>query len=138
MSVLKGFLQPSPMAETKEVIISNRFKGEDGNPLAFKIKIIDQNTNNSLIKKSRKCKKTKGEVITELDREEYANRLIVACTVEPDFSDSEICSYYGEMVPENVPGKMLSSGEYGKLVDEINKLNGFYDLEDIEEEAKNC
>ena len=31
MSVLKGFLQPSPMEETKEVIISERFKGEDGN-----------------------------------------------------------------------------------------------------------
>ncbi len=137
MSVLKGFLQPSPMMETKEVVISNRFKGEDGKPLRFKIRVIDQKTNDGLIKKATKRKKIKGETVTELDHEDYASRLIVACTVEPDFRDSELCEYYKEMIPENVPGKMLSSGEFRKLLDEINELNGFYDSDDIEDEAKN-
>lgn len=125
------------MEETKEVVISNRFKGEDGKPLKFKIRVIDQMTNDRLIRKATKRKKVKGETITELDHEAYAGSLILACTIEPDFRDSELCEYYREMVPENVPGKMLSSGEYRKLMDAINELNGFYDSDDIEDEAKN-
>jgi hypothetical protein len=36
-----------------------------------------------------------------------------------------------------VPGKMLSSGEYAKLMQEINSLNGFEDIDGLEETAKN-
>ena len=61
MSVLKGFLQPSPMLETKEVIISDRFKGEDGKPLPFKIRTIDQSTNDRLYKASMKNYTVKGQ-----------------------------------------------------------------------------
>ena len=43
--------------------------------------------------------------------------------------------------PLDVPGRMLSSGEYGKLVREINNFNGFIstdnELNEVEEEAKN-
>lgn len=137
MSVLKGFLQPSPMNKTKDVIISDRFRGEDGEPLPFKIRVIDQKTNDSLIKQATKRIKVKGELISELDHRDYANKLVLACTIEPDFSDSELCAHCGEMNPENVPGKMLSSGEFNKLVDAINELNGFYDTENIVDEAKN-
>ena len=33
MSALKAFLQPTVVGKTKEVIISERFKGEDGEPV---------------------------------------------------------------------------------------------------------
>ncbi len=75
--------------------------------------------------------------MTETDHADYGNKLILACTIEPDFTDSDLCSFYGEAIPENVPGKMLSSGEYQKLINAINKLNGFDDPEEIEDEAKN-
>lgn len=137
MSVLKGFLQPSPKGEKKEVIISKRFKGEDGKPLPFTIQTIDQDTNERLINMSTDRKKHKGSVEEKFDHEKYGKRLIAECTVEPNFKDSEMCSYYGVVDPLEVPGRMLSVGEYKKLVDEINELNGFVDAEDIEDEAKN-
>jgi hypothetical protein len=44
------------------------------------------------------------------------------------------------MDPAEVPSRMLSAGEYAKLVKEINELNGFVsqdNSEALEEEAKN-
>lgn len=137
MSVLKGFLQPSPMEDTTEVIISNRFKGEDGKPLPFKIKKIDQETANALSKKCTKRTKENGTVVEKLDNAKYSNALIVECCLVPDFRDSEMCDYYKVIDPLSVPGRMLSVGEYGRLSQAIMDFNDFDTPEKIEEEAKN-
>lgn len=137
MSVLKGFLQPTPMGETKDVIISKRFVGEDGKPLPFKIKIIDQDTNDRIYRASTKTRTKNGQTIRELDSLEYGRRLILNCVVSPDFQDKELCDYYKCLDPLSVPGKMLSSGEYQKLVSAINKFNGFDEEESLTDEAKN-
>lgn len=133
MSVLKGFLQPSPMDESTTVVISNRFKGEDGKPLPFKIRKIDQETANSLRKKCTYTKKG----ISQLDSAKYSNTLIVECTLEPNFRDKDMCEYYKVIDPIDVPGRMLSIGEYGRLSDAIMEFNDFDTPEKIEEEAKN-
>lgn len=57
MSNIKAFLQPPIMNETKEVIISERFKDEEGNVVPFVIRIIDQETNNKLTTKATKRRK---------------------------------------------------------------------------------
>lgn len=138
MSVLKGFLQPSPTLQTKEVIVSERFKGEDGKVLPFKIKVIDQDENDRVINASTTTRRQKnGQVTKELSSTMYSRRLILACVVTPDLRDAELCEYYKCIDPLDVPGKMLSSGEYGTLIDAINELNGFNDEGVIEDEAKN-
>lgn len=138
MSVLKGFLQPSPTLQTKEVIVSERFKGEDGKVLPFKIKVIDQDENDRLINASTTTRRQKnGQVTKELSSTMYSRRLILACVVTPDLRDTELCEYYKCIDPLDVPGKMLSSGEYGTLIDAITELNGFNDEGVIEDEAKN-
>ncbi|MBR2999753.1 MAG: hypothetical protein IKF39_02045 [Oscillospiraceae bacterium] len=137
MSVLKGFLQPSPMEATTEVIISERFKGEDGKPLPFKIRKIDQDTANQLLKKCRVSKKVNGQVIEVTDNAKYSNLLILACVLEPNFRDKEMCDYYKVIDPAEIPGRMLSLGEYGRLSEEIMRFCDFDTPEGIEEEAKN-
>lgn len=80
-------------------------------------------------------------VIRELDDEKYMKLLIQACVVEPNFKDSELCAYYKTMDPLDVPGRMLSVGEYTRLAQEIREINGLLmsdeELEEVEEEAKN-
>lgn len=138
MSILKGFLQPSPTLQTREVIVSDRFKGEDGKVLPFKIKVIDQDENDRLINASTITRRQKnGQVTKDLNSTMYSRRLILACVVTPDLRDAELCEYYKCIDPLDVPGKMLSSGEYGTLIDAINELNGFNDEGVIEDEAKN-
>jgi len=138
MGVLSAFLHPEPMDITKEIIISDRFK-EDGKPVPFKIRTISQAENDALVKKAQKVDMVRGRRIQYQDDQKYTNSLIVACTVQPDFRDAELCQAYGTLDPLEVPGKMLLSGETAKLVEAIMNLNGFtvQSPEEEEEEAKN-
>ena len=141
MGNIAAFLQPPVMGEEKKVWISRRFKGEDGKPLPFVIRVIDQETNAKLLKQATRKNRVNGQVVQEMDADRYGKLLVDACVVSPNFKDSELCDYYKTADPLDVPGRMLSSGEYGKLVREINNFNGFISTDDelgeTEEEAKN-
>ena len=141
MGDIKAFLQPPVTDETQEVIISKRFKGEDGKPVPFVIRVIDQATNNRLLKRATKKGKTRKQSDQELDRTLYGKLLLEACVVSPNFKDADLCAYYKTNDPLDVPEMMLSSGDYNRLIRAINRLNGFTDTDDEyeenEEEAKN-
>ena len=125
------------MEETKEAVITKRAKGPDGKPVPFVLRAIDQETNDKLIRRAQRTSKVNGQTVRELDTEKYGKLLISACVIEPNFKDAELCAYYKTVDPLDVPGKMLSSGEYAKLMQEINSLNGFEDIDGLEETAKN-
>lgn len=140
MGDIKAFMQPPVMEETQEIVISERFKGADGKPAPFIIRAIDQETNDKLLAQATKKKKRNGQMLQELDNERYGKLLVSACVVEPDFKNSDLCAYYETVNPLDVPGRMLSVGEYSKLVKAIRDLNGIVtsedELEELEEEAK--
>ena len=141
MGNIKAFLQPPVMDETREVIISKRFKGADGKTVPFIIRVIDQETNNKLLRQATEKMKSNGQIMQELDSEKYGKLLVQACVVEPNFKDSELCAYYKTMDPLDVPGRMLTVGEYNRLVFAIKELNELVTSEDelsaLEDEAKN-
>lgn len=139
MGDIKAFLLPPVMEETKEVVITKRAKGPDGKPVPFILRRIDQETNDKLLRRAQRKVKNNGQFIIETDNEKFAKLLVQACVVEPDFKDAELCAYYKTVDPLDVPGRMLSSGEYARLMREINDLNGFEDdmFDAIEEKAKN-
>ena len=140
---LKAYMQPPVVNETKTVYPSKRLKGADGNPAPFVIRVIDQETNNKLIKQATEKKKANGRLVETLNSEKYGNLLIQACVVEPDLKNAELCSYYKTMNPVDTINRMLSVGEYNRLVKEIKLLNEIDELTDdedaeaIEEELKN-
>ena len=141
MGNIKAFLQPPVMDETRAIIISKRFVGEDGKPEPFVIRVIDQETNDRLMKQATKKNKQNRPMRTELDNAKYGKLLVNACVVEPNFKDSELCAYYKTVDPLEVPGRMLTVGEYNRLVSAIKDLNEF-ELSDeevgtLEETVKN-
>ena len=141
MGNIAAFLQPPVMGEEKKVWISRRFKGEDGKPLPFVIRVIDQETNAKLLKQATRKNRVNGQMVQEMDADRYWKLLVDACVVEPNFRDSEVCAYYKTTDPLEVPGRMLTAGEYNRLVGEIRKLNELVEsdeeLEALEEAAKN-
>lgn len=141
MGDIKAFLQPPVMDETRAVVISKRFVGADGKPAPFVIRVIDQETNDKLIKKATTRTKVNGRILEELNNERYGRLLVDACVVEPNFKSTEICAYYKTNDPLDVPGRMLKVGEYNRLVKEIKDLNELTttedDLKNLEDEAKN-
>ena len=134
---LDAFLHPVELKQEKEVVISKRFQDSEGKLVPFKIRTISQEENEALSKRSVRIKKIDGRQFEALDDLEYTRRLIVACTVYPDFTSSELCQAYGVMDPLMVPGKMLISGEYKRLLQAIMEFNDFTSAVDLEEEAKN-
>lgn len=137
MSKLKAFLQPSVAGTTKEVIVSDRFRDEDGAPQPFIIQAISQEENETLSGECRKERMIDGIPVRMLDDTVYSRRLMLACVKEPDLKDSELCKYYGTMDPEEVLGKMLSIGEYQALSKEIMEINGIKSRQEKLKEAKN-
>lgn len=135
MSNLNTFLHPVQGDETREIIVSRRFLDENGQPVPFKIRALTQEENDAISKRSMRLVKGGRRGEKELDSVEYANRLVAAATVEPDFSSEELCRAYGTMDPLEVPGKMLYAGEYKRLMDAIMELSRFGD--DLEDGAKN-
>ncbi len=138
MGNIKAFLLPPVMEETKEVVITKRAVDEDGKPVPFILRRIDQETNDRLLRQAQRKVKVNGLITTNVDNEKYGKLLVQACVVEPDFKNAELCAYYKTVDPLDVPSRMLSSGEYARLMQEINELNGFNDdIDTLEETAKN-
>lgn len=130
MSKLSAFLHPVNITEETEIIVSNRFQDEDGKPVPFKIRALTQEENDRIIKEATRKIKVNGQTAEQFDNVDFSRRVVLAATVEPDFHSKELCDAYGVMDPLLVPGKMLLSGEYSKLMQEITALSGFDDLED--------
>lgn len=141
MGDIKAFLQPPVMNEEKEVVISKRFRGADGKPVPFVIRVIDQETNGKLLKQAMRKTKLNGQIVQELDSDKYGKLLVQACVVSPDFRDAQVCAYYKTADPLDVPGRMMTVGEYNRLVKAIKELNELItsdeELADLEEEVKN-
>lgn len=125
MSTLSAFLKPVKTTIEKEVVISDRFVGDDGKPVPFKVRAISQEENDALVRAATKTRNENGQRVERLDSVEYAQRLIVAATVSPDFRAKDICEAYGVVSPMMVPGKMLLSGEYNRLMKAITELSEF-------------
>lgn len=140
---LRAYMQPPVVNETKTVYPSKRLKGADGKPAPFVIRVIDQETNNKLIKQATEKKKANGRLVETLNSEKYGNLLIQACVVEPDLKNAELCAFYETVNPVDTINRMLSVGEYNRLVREIKLLNEIDELADdedaeiVEEELKN-
>lgn len=139
MSRLNAFLHPVDLGEVKEVIISSRFKDEAGNPVPFTIRAITQEQNDAMTAKCRRVRTVRGQRQEYLDVAQLNRELIVAATLEPDFSSAEVCEAYGTKIPTQVPGRMLLAGEYDALLKAILELSGFDTgtAAAEEEEAKN-
>lgn len=136
MSKLSAFLHPVTTSEEKEVVISNRFQDENGRPVPFKIRALTQEENDRITKQATRQTKVNGQTVEKLDSVDFSRRMVVAATIEPDFQAKELCDAYGVLDPLLVPGKMLLSGEYAKLLNAITDLSGFGGAED-EDEVKN-
>lgn len=133
MSKLSAFLHPVTQNLEQEIIISDRFLDEKGSPVPFKIRALRQDENEALVKLH--TIPGKGGALGKLDQMGYSRGVIVAATIEPDFSSKEMCEAYGTLDPAEVPGRMLMAGEYAQLSNAILQLSGF--KVDVGAEAKN-
>ena len=74
----------------------------------------------------------------KLNTSKYLAKLISKTVVEPNLYDKELQDSYGVMTPEELIKEMVDDpGEYSALLQFVQKLNGFTDINSDIEEAKN-
>lgn len=129
MSKLSAFLRPAPAGKTKELIL-DRFVDEDGKPEPFLIQCITSGESDAIM---QLCTNEEGQ----LNIKEFGDRMIVACMVEPDLKNTEVCQYYGVMDPLDVPGIMFSPGEKKIVEDAVMDINDMKNAVEKLKKAKN-
>lgn len=139
MSGLSAFLsQNAVKIENEKHVISERFLDKDGNPIPWEIKALSEAENEALRKSCTKKTRNKGLITTDVNYEEYLTKLVVECVVLPNLKDAELQKSYGVLGAESLVKKMLTAGEYAKLLEKVQEVNGFdRDMEELVEEAKN-
>ena len=105
---------------TAEVAVS-------GFPVPFTIKSITEGENKALRKSCQKVtfdKKTHQKT-TDTDQDLYNNRLVIACTVDPNFKDADLQAKYGVMGAEALIDVLLKPGQFIDLLLGVQEINGF-------------
>lgn len=141
MSDLRNFFKGNvKKAETVEFAPSERFVDEKGNVLKWQLKPLTNDEDDKLRNDCKIIAKGKNGITFEkLDSKKYTRAVIVNCVVYPNLNDKELQDSYGVMSAEELISEMLLTGEYMKLIDEINRISGFDTnlFEEAVEKAKN-
>ena len=126
--------------ENKKVVVSSRFKDEKGKPIPFEIKALSADENDEL---QRRCMVNvpvpgqRGQYTRELDQIKYTAMLLTESVVYPDLNEAELQDSYGVRGAESLLRKMLYTGEYNVLAQEVMGLSKVEVLADLVAEAKN-
>ena len=139
---LSAFLAENAAAvENVKYVVSKRFVGEDGQPVAWEIKAISGSEDEAL---RRACVKRalgpgrRNQYQRETDYDMYMGKLAAACTVFPNLKDKELQDSYRVVGEEALLKTMLTPGEYTDYVGKVQEVCGFEaSLQDEVDEAKN-
>ncbi|BBH19860.1 phage portal protein [Paenibacillus baekrokdamisoli] len=140
MSELSAFFAQNVQTDVmEEFVVSTRFKGADGQPVAWKLRTMDEDENEYCRKAATKHIKNKGgQRIPETDYNEYITKLIATSVVFPNLKDAELQKSYGILGECALLKKMLLPGEYATLTQKIQEMNGFdRDMSELVEDVKN-
>lgn len=140
MSSLQAFFaQNTPSEITEEVIVSERFKDENGKPIPWKVRAITEAENEQLRKAATQyVKGPGGRRVAEIQPEVYMTKVVVSSVVFPDLKNADLQKSYGVLGAEDLLKRMLLSGEYARLVQAVQEINGFdKDINELVEEVKN-
>ncbi|WP_066505561.1 phage tail assembly chaperone [Abyssisolibacter fermentans] len=138
MSLKAFFAENVERPEPIKRIISNRFKDEQGNPIAWEFTPVGEKRSKQLRKEATKEVKIKKNVYKDqTDYEQYLLKLAVETITYPDLHDKALQDSYGVMGAESLLQEMLISGEYTQLIQIINEVNKFDSEPELVNEAKN-
>lgn len=120
MEEMRAFFQEAAyLPKDREIIVSKRFLWE-GEPACWRIRALREE-----------------ELTGDTEEEQYAG-LCAAAICVPDLSDRRLWESYGADSKEELLQKMLTPGEYLRLLEAVLELNGYRERkQERKETAKN-
>ena len=114
--------------DIREVLVSKRLLNPDPNvkePENWIVKRISRSESKRIKKACTSSTIVRGQKVEVLDSEQYSSELCVACLVYPDICEASWQNKYGGETPAETLDNMLSEGEFTRLVNTVNIVNGF-------------
>ena len=138
MSNFRQFMKQNVKAhENKRIVLSDRFVGEDGEPIAFEFRTLTSKDVDAAREAAVKRTGKRGTE-TDVDTTKLIHTLIEKAMVCPDLQDTELQNSYGVMGASALISEMFDAKEYAKLNSIVTDLAGFdVDDEELIKEAKN-
>lgn len=132
---LRAFLYPTK-PENVEIVISERFKDEDGNPVKWELRPLSLGEAQAL---ADECQKTDAKGNKQFDVKAYNRKLVAKSVVFPDLKDAELQSQYAVLGEDALLNTMLTYGEYLRLFAKVDEINSAKDddINTLVKEAKN-
>lgn len=114
--------------ENFEIVVSDRFVDEDGNPVAWTFRLlsakeIDDLKNAAIVKKNKS--------LLKVDTKKLIVDTISETIVYPNLKSEELQNAYGAMNISELLDKMLEGREYERFTDKLMKAQGFMDDPDV-------
>lgn len=141
MSNFKLFMKDNK--ETKEntkYVATKTLKDENGLPLEWEIRPLSTKEFDAIREDCTRdvpVRGKKGLYRQSFNSSMYMSKLICASVVDPNLSAVELQNSYGVMTPEDLIKEMLGPSEYTEFSAFIQEFNGFTDIEEDVEKAKN-
>ncbi|MDY3902453.1 phage tail assembly chaperone [Peptoniphilus sp. SGI.035] len=126
-----SYFMPEVAKEKREnidIIVSDRFVDEDGNPIPWKFRLlsakeIDELKNNAIVKKNKS--------LLKVDTKKIIIDTISETIIYPNLKSEELQNAYGAMNISELLDKMLEGREYERFTDKLMKAQGFMDDPDV-------
>lgn len=114
--------------ENFEIVVSDRFVDEDGNPVAWTFRLlsakeIDDLKNAAIVKKNKR--------LLKVDTKKLIVDTISETIIYPNLKSEELQNAYGAMNISELLDKMLEGREYERFTDKLMKAQGFMDDPDV-------
>lgn len=120
-----------------EYVASNRFRDNDGNPIAWKLRPITAQEDYELRERAtqRKTDRKTGMMNEVFDNQGYSVALCALSVVEPDLTDRTLQKNYKARGTASLLREMLYAGELNDLIIKVLEVSGL--LGDDEKDAEN-
>lgn len=114
--------------ENFEIVVSDRFVDEEGNPVAWTFRLlsakeIDELKNAAIVKKNKS--------LLKVDTKKLIVDTISETIIYPNLKSEELQNAYGAMNISELLDKMLEGREYERFTDKLMKAQGFMDDPDV-------
>ena len=142
MSDLTRFLKKNKkIKENTTFPVTRSLADEEGKPLLWTIRPVSTSENDALRDECMidvQIPGKPGMYRPKLQSSKYIAKLLATSVVEPNLHDKDLQDSYGAMTPEELLKEMVDDpGEYGDFTAFVQKFNGFTNMEDKVDEAKN-
>ena len=122
----------------RKVVVSERFKDENGKPLEWEIRSITVDEDDAIRKECTKrvpIVGKKGQFTQDFDSNTYILKLTATSIVNPNLNNEQLQNSWGVMSATQLLSKMLYADEYNALTEVI--AEGVKTFQEDVEEAKN-